>query len=246
MLKHSPTTAGTVSAAALFASGSRYANWAVSVAPFAPDLASIYVGRPRESREVVRGSCIVGRTDGPGPARRQRGLWGAGRTVFARTPGSFLPDSRFDCGRGGRAPGDVAVGVAGSERVRGAVAKLSGLGWGLRYWWLVGWLGWRFRSAGWRPAGGVDFKQVGDGVLEGPFAAGTGLAAHREAAEPAVVLDVPEGSFGDWAAVAVGGDAWGGGQPGRHRGDRAVAGGPGRAAVAGGVFEVMAFAGGDQ
>src|SRR5215831_20482097 len=139
-------------------------------------------------------------------------------------------------------------GVFARSQIRDkeAVAKLSGLGWGLRYWWLVGWLGWRFRSAGWRPAGGVDFKQVGDGVLEGPFAAGTGLAAHREAAEPAVVLDVPEGSFGDWAAVAVGGDAWGGGQPGRHRGDRAVAGGPGRAAVAGGVFEVMAFAGGDQ
>src|SRR5215470_4331856 len=119
MLKHSPTTAGTVSAAALFASGSRYANWAVSVAPFAPDLASIYVGRPREGREVVRGSCIVGRPDGPGPARRQRGLWGVGRTVSARTPGSLLPDSRFDGGRGGRAPGDPPVGLAGPERVRG-------------------------------------------------------------------------------------------------------------------------------
>src|SRR5215472_16402539 len=118
MLRRSPATAGTACAAVLpLRTG--WANGAACVAPFAPDLASIHVRRPRQGRKVVRGSCIVGRPDGPGSARRRRGLWGVGRTVSARTPGSLLPDSRFHGGRRGRASGDPPVGLAGSERVRG-------------------------------------------------------------------------------------------------------------------------------
>src|SRR5215470_12772556 len=88
--------------------------------------------------------------------------------------------------------------------------------WGLAAWGPAagGWSGWGGRERG------VDLEQVGDGVLEGPFAGGPGLAAHGEAAESAVVLDVAEGCFGDRCAVPVGGDSAGGGQPGGHLGGR--------------------------
>src|SRR5215472_12784825 len=119
MLRRSPATAGTACAAVLpLRTG--WANGAACVAPFAPDLASIHVRRPREGRKVGRGSCVAGGPDGPGAARRRRGLRGAGRTVSARTAGSLLPDSRFGRGRGGRAAGDAAAGLAGAGRVRRA------------------------------------------------------------------------------------------------------------------------------
>src|SRR5262245_31816538 len=119
MLRRLPTTADTANAEVLLAS-----DWMRELGGKrrpVPARSGVYTceTRPREGREVVRGSCIVGRSYGPGSARRQRGLWGAGRTVSARTPGSLLPDSRFDRGRGGRSPGDPCVGLAGSERVRG-------------------------------------------------------------------------------------------------------------------------------
>src|SRR5215470_19245905 len=65
---------------------------------------------------------------------------------------------------------------------------------------------------GWCPAGGVDLQQVGDGVLEGPFAVGSWQPAHGEAAESPVVLDVAERPFGERAAAAVGGYPLRGGQ----------------------------------
>jgi hypothetical protein len=58
---------------------------------------------------------------------------------------------------------------------------------------------------GWPPSGGVDLQEVADSVLEGPFTAGAGLATQGEPAEPEVVLDVAEASFGERAASLVGG-----------------------------------------
>src|ERR1700744_2131360 len=105
------------------------------------------------------------------------------------------------------------------------------MGWcaGPRLWW--------WRSAGCRPPGrwvssgcgqclggepaGADgLEEVVYGAGEGPFGAGFGLAAHGELPEAHVVLDVAVRGLGDVAAVAVGGDAVFGGQPGGHRRQR--------------------------
>src|SRR6516165_577161 len=99
-------------------------------------------------------------------------------------------------------------------------------------------------------AGGDGFHQVVDGAGESPFGARFGFAAEGELAEAHVVFEVAEGGFGDVAAVAVGGDALGGGQPGGHRRDRLIGwvpgGGGAGGGLAGGVFQVAVLAGGDQ
>src|SRR6266567_3017293 len=74
-------------------------------------------------------------------------------------------------------------------------------------------------------AGGDGFDQVVDGAGEPPFGGGFGPAAYRELAESHVVFEVAVGGFGDVAALAVGGDSFGSGQPGGHGGGGLAAGG---------------------
>src|SRR5215472_3874566 len=74
-------------------------------------------------------------------------------------------------------------------------------------------------------AGGDGFDQVVDGAGEFPFGGGFGFAAYRELAVSHVVFEVAVGGFGDVAALPVGGDAFGSGQPGGHGGGGLAAGG---------------------
>src|SRR5229473_3185244 len=119
--------------------------------------------------------------------------------------------------------------------------------------WLAGWAGhgWSGGQGGQggvgEVAGGEGFEQVVDGGGEAPFGGCFGFAADRELAEAHVVFDVAVGGFGDVAALAVGGDAFGGGQPGGHRRGGLAAGRRAGAGAAGGCFfQVPELAGGDQ
>jgi hypothetical protein len=95
-------------------------------------------------------------------------------------------------------------------------------------------------------AGGDGLAGVAGGGDEVPFGGGFGFAARRQAADAGVVLDVAVGGFGDVALLAVGGEAGGDGQQGGHGGGVRVVPVLAVAAVAGGVFQVAALAGGDQ
>src|SRR5260370_18662817 len=84
------------------------------------------------------------------------------------------------------------------------------------------------QGGGGEVAGGDGLEQVVHGGGEPPFGGGFGFAAHAELAEAHVVLDLAVRGLGDVAAVAVGGDAVVGGQPGGHGGHGlAVPGHPG-------------------
>src|SRR6266849_6478439 len=117
--------------------------------------------------------------------------------------------------------------------------------------WLAGWAGhgWSGGQGGQggvgEVAGGEGFEQVVDGGGEAPFGGCFGFAADRELAEAHVVFDVAVRGFGDVAALAVGGDAFGGGQPGGHRRGGLAAGRRGGGGGAGGgCFHVPGGAGG--
>src|SRR6516225_6475306 len=130
-------------------------------------------------------------------------------------------------------------------------------GWAGRAGWvllavLLGWLGGGSggeagEGLGGEVAAGDGGEQVVDGDDEGPLGGCLAVAAQGQLAEAEVVLDVAVGGLGDVAALPVGGDAAGGGQPGGHGSDGAfLAVSCFRVAGAGGFLQVAVLAGGDE
>src|ERR1700722_19970994 len=95
-------------------------------------------------------------------------------------------------------------------------------------------------------AAGDCLAEVADGGGEGPLAGGAGQAAHGQAAEALVVLEVAVERLADVGAPPVGADPVLGCESGGHRGDRRVLRLPGRFLPAGGFLQVAGLAGGDQ
>src|SRR5215472_6412 len=96
-------------------------EWAAaSAAQFPPLVVSLLAGAAQKAEgEAVEGWFGGHGPARPGPGRRRAGVRRARRPPPARAAGALLPDPRLGPGRGGRAPGDAAGGLARPGRVRG-------------------------------------------------------------------------------------------------------------------------------